>query len=127
MRFLLAVAVLVGLTVMGTAQEKPKQYKTKAAPKTKLDAAPKSTVRAPAATTTAATSKELGNAERKQPRASGTVRAPKKAPGTATLKPAKEPRNPPINFGGKGGKAAGGARQPDSYQGRLKQKGSFHH
>jgi len=129
MRFLLTVAVLAGLTLVGTAQEKPKQFKTKSSAN-KMEAAPKSTagLRTPGGATTSATSKELRSVEREHTKPVGTTHAPKKAPGTAALKPAKEHPNPPINFGGSGKGGSGtNTRHPDPYKGRLKQKGSGHH
>ena len=129
MRVLLTVAVLAGLTLVGTAQEKPKQFKTKSSAN-KVEAAPKSTagIRAPGGATTSATSKELKGVEREHTKPVGSARAPKKAPGTAALKPAKEHPNPPINFGGNGKGGSGtNTRHPDPYKGRLKQKGSGHH
>jgi len=130
MRFLLTVAVLAGLTVVGGAQEKPKQFNTKPSKNSKAEAAPKSTaaVRAPGgATTTSATSKELRGVEKEHTKPVGSAHTPKKAPGSAALKPAKERPNPPISFGsGKGGSATN-TRHPDPYKGRLKQKGSGHH
>ena len=125
MRFLLAVAVLAGLSVIGTAQEQPRQFKAKAAPKSKIETAPKSTaaVKAPRAGNTSSTSKELYSVENEHAKGSGTAHTPKKS--SATLKPAKERPAPPINFNGKNG-AGGGTRSKDPYRGRLKQKGTSH-
>ena len=129
MRFLLTVAVLVGLSAAGAAQEKPKQFKTKSSANSKVDTTPRSTaaIKAPGgATTTSATSKELRSVEREHTKAVGSAHAPKKAPRTAALKPTRERHNPAMNFGGKSGGTGGGTRRPDPYKGRLKQKGSGH-
>ena len=127
MRFLLAVAVvLVGVSVSGTAQQS-KQLNGKSS---HADAAPKSmpAVKAPGATTTSSTSKELRNVERESSKGTGSAHVGKKAPKAVALTPQKDNRNPPMNFGGKGNAGSvGTSKQANPYKGRLKQKGSGGH
>ena len=128
MRFWLAViAVVVGISVSGAAQTQPKQFKPKPS---SADAAPKSmpSAKAPAATSAAATSKELHAVERETPKGTGAAHAGK-APKPVTVRQEKD-RNPPMNFGGKGGGGGSGVamtRQSSPYKGRLKQKGAAGH
>ena len=127
MRFSLAVAVvLAGISVSGVAQQNntfkvrpvhPEKAPKKAAP---IDNGGSSKAGA------SATSKSLRSLEHQTAKAAGPSRsAPKKSPA---LKPVKEKANPPINFGAKGGKGMGMTNQgSNSYQGRLKQKGTGRH
>ena len=129
MRFLLTVAMLAGLTIVGAAQEKPKQFKTRPSAHSKVDANPKSTAAiktSGGATTTSATSKQLRGVEHEHTVSGGSAHTSNKAPKTASLKPAKERPAPRINFGGGKGGSGTGTRRPDPYKGRLKQKGSGH-
>jgi hypothetical protein len=129
MRFWLAVmAVVVGISVSGAAQTQPKAFKPKA---TDADVVPKSMppAKAPAATSASATSKELHAVERETPKGTGAAHAGKKAPKPVTVKQQKD-RNPPMNFGGKGGGGGSGVamtKQSSQYKGRLKQKGAAGH
>lgn len=129
MRFWLAViAVVAGISVSGAAQAQPKQFKPKAS---SADAAPKSmpSVKASGATTASATAKELRAVERETPKGTGAAHAGKKAPKPVTVKQQKD-RNPPMNFGGKGGGGGSGVgmtKQTSPYKGRLKQKGATGH
>jgi hypothetical protein len=124
MRFLLAVTVvLVGISVSGTAEQHPKQFKAKGS-NGAAEAAPKSTatVKASSGANSAGTSKELQNLERKTAKSAGPSHA--KATRTPAMKPEKSTKNPPINFGGKGGAGVGTSKQAaNPYKGRLKQKG----
>ena len=128
MRFVLAVmAVLAGMSVIGVAQSQPNQFKVKTS---KAVAEPKSTatVKAPTATTSSSTSKELRSVERETPKAGGAAHPAKTAPKTTAMKSSKSDKNPPMNFGGKGnGGGVGTTRQPSAYKGRVKQKGQGGH
>jgi hypothetical protein len=118
MRFSLAVAIaLVGMSLSGWAQQN-NTFKVKhAAPK-----APKSApIGKAAAAAPTSTAKDLQKLEQQSAKPAGAARPAGKAPA---LKPANDRRNPPINFGGKGGgKTAGAINQgPNPYKGRLRQK-----
>jgi hypothetical protein len=123
MRFSLAVAVvLVGMSLSGWAQQNT--FKVKPAPTKAPKSAPiGKTAASPTASPSA--SKELQNAERQsaKPLASPRSAGPRTGKGPA-LKPARNQRNPPINFGGTGG--GKGARTTNHgsnpYKGRLKEK-----
>ena len=129
MRFWLAVmAVVVGISVSGVAQTQPKQFKPKPS---SADTAPKSmpSVKAPAATSASSTSKELRAVERETPKGTGSAHTGKKAAKPVAVKQQKD-RNPPMNFGGKGGGGGSGVamtKQSSPYKGRLKQKGAAGH
>ena len=129
MRFVLMVmAVLVGMSVSGVAQSPANEFKVKPS---KVDAAPKSTVapmKAPGATASSSTSKELRGVERETPKGVGTAHPAKKAPRPVAIKAGKGDRNPPMNFGkGSGSASIGMTKQANPYKGRLKQKGQGNH
>jgi hypothetical protein len=106
MRFSLAVAVvLVGMSLSGWAQQN-NEFKVKNTPaKAPKRASSGKTTTGPTASTPT--------------RPAGTTR---KGPA---LKSARNKPNPPINFGGAGGKSAGTNQGANPYKGRLRQKG--HH
>ena len=117
------MTVVVGISIGSAAQGNPKQFKPRASD---ADVAPKSmpAVKAPAAS---ATSKELRAVERETPK--GSAHTSQKAPKPVALKPQKD-KNPPMNFGGKGGGSGSGVgmtKQNSAYKGRLKQKGAAGH
>jgi LAS superfamily LD-carboxypeptidase LdcB len=125
-RWLAVAVVLVSFSVGAAAQQNntfkvrpvhPEKAPKKAAP---IDNGGSSKAGA------SATSKSLRSLEHQTAKAAGPSRsAPKKSPA---LKPVKEKANPPINFGAKGGKGMGMTNQgSNSYQGRLKQKGTGRH
>lgn len=121
MRFSLAVAIaLISISLSGWAQQ-DNTFKVKhAATKAPKKSAPLGkAVANPTASTSA--SRDLEKLERQSAKPAGTARA---AGRTPALKPAKDRRNPPINFGGTGGgKTAGAINQgPNPYKGRLRQK-----
>jgi hypothetical protein len=124
--FLAVMAVLAGMSVIGMAQSQPNQFKVKSP---KAEAEPKSTapVKAPGAATSSATSKELRSVEREAPKGGGAAHPAKTAPKTAAMKSSQSGKNPPMNFGGKGGGSVGMTKQPNAYKGRLKQKGQGGH
>jgi hypothetical protein len=129
MRSVLAVmAVLVSMSVSGMAQSQPNQFKVKPS-KSGAAAEPKSTVpvKAPTATTTSSTSKELRSVERETPKAGGAAHPAKTAPKTTAMKSSKSDKNPPMNFGGKSSGGVGTTRQSSAYKGRVKQKGQGGH
>jgi hypothetical protein len=123
MRFSLAVAVvLAGISVSGLAQQTFK-VKRSAPEKSARKSAPIGKTASPVASNS--TSKELQTLERQTAKTSASSRsAGKRTPGAGSaLKPVKEKSNPPINFGGTGGKSAGTTNQgTNPYKGRLKQK-----
>jgi len=124
MRFSLAVAVvLVGMSLSGWAQQNT--FKVKPAPTKAPKSAPiGKTAASPTASTPA--SKELQSVERQSAKSPASARSagPRTGQGPA-LKPARNQRNPPINFGGTGGGkgARSTNRGSDPYKGRLKEKG----
>ena len=125
MRFSLAVAVvLAGMSVSGLAQQNDTFKIKRSAP----EKAPKKSapigMTSSSATAAGVNSKQLQSLERQSARVSAPSRSSKK--GTpAALKPVKDKPNPPINFGGTGGKNAGMTNQgPNPYKGRLRQKRS---
>lgn len=123
MKFSLAVAVvLAGISVSGLAQQTFKA-KRSAPEKAARKSAPVGKTASPVASNS--TSKELQTLERQTAKTSASSRsAGKRTPGTGSaLKPAKDKSNPPINFGGSGGKGGGTSNQGSNpYKGRLKQK-----
>jgi hypothetical protein len=121
MRFSLAVAVvLAGISVSALAQQTFKA-KHSAPEKAPRRSAPVGKTASPVATNT--TSKDLQNLERQSAKASASSRSAGKRTQGSALKPVKEKSNPPINFGGSGGKSAGMASPGSNpYKGRLKQK-----
>jgi LAS superfamily LD-carboxypeptidase LdcB len=129
MRFALAVmAVFLTISVSGAAQSQPNPYKVKSS---KVETEPKSTanVKVPTATASSTTSKELQSVERENPKGTAAAHTAKKTPKPVAMKPdAKENRNPPMNFGGKGGNTGSSmTKQSSPYKGRLKQKGQGGH
>jgi hypothetical protein len=129
MRLVLAVLIAgLGLSANGLAQSQPSEYKIKTS---KTETEPKSTVpvKASQATASSSTSKELRSVERENPKGTGAAHTAKKTPKPVGLKQdTKDNRNPPMNFGGKGGAASSGLnKQPNPYKGRLKQKGQGGH
>jgi hypothetical protein len=122
MRFSLAVAiVLAGISVSGLAQE-TFRVKRSAPEKAPRKSAPLGKAASPVASS--GTSKELQNLERQTARTSASRSVGKKTPGTGSgLRSVKDKSNPPINFGGTGGKGGGTSNQSTNpYKGRLKQK-----
>lgn len=128
MRFWLAVAVvLVGISVSGLAQQnntfKVKRSAPERAPK---KSAPISRTATSPATASAANARDLQNLEHQTAKSSAPSRsAGKRTPGTGSaLKPVRDKRTPPINFGGTGGgKSVGTTNQSKNpYKGRLRQK-----
>ena len=121
MRFSLAVAVvLAGISVSGLAQQ---TFKVKRAPeKAARKSAPVGKTASPVASNS--TSKELQTLERQTAKTSASSRTAGKRTGTGSgLKPVRDKSNPPINFGGSGGKSGGTSNQGSNpYKGRLKQK-----
>jgi cytoskeletal protein RodZ len=123
MRFSLAVAVvLVGMSLSGWAQQNT--FKVKPAPTKAPKSAPiGKTAVSPTASTSA--SKELQSVERQSAKSPASARSagPRTGKGPA-LRPARNQRNPPINFSGAGG--GKGARTTthgsNPYKGRLKEK-----
>jgi hypothetical protein len=128
LRLTLSVAVGMAILSVGAgAQNSNNSYKVK---HSATEKEPKSTVAVPAKTSagnsSASASKNLESIERQTAKSSGPShpQAAKKTQ-TAVAKPAKDGANPPMNFGGKGGKQTGTVRQSaDPYKGRLKQKHS---
>ena len=123
MRFSLAVAVvLVGMSLSGWAQQNT--FKVKPAPTKAPKSAPIGKTAASPTSTPA--SKELQSVERQSAKSPASARSagPRTGKGPA-LKPARNQRNPPINFGGTGGGkgARSTNRGSDPLKGRLKQKG----
>jgi len=125
MRFSLAVAVvLAGMSVSGLAQQNDTFKIKRSAP----EKAPKKSapigMTSSSATAAGVNSKQLQSLERQSARVSAPSRSSKK--GTpAALKPVKDKPNPPINFGGTGGKNAAMTNQGSNpYKGRLRQKRS---
>jgi len=134
MRFSLAVAVLVaGISVSGVAQQNdPFRVKPSAPEKAPKSNASIAKIASPA-TASSSTSKDLQNLEHQTAKASAPPRsAGKKTPETApALALAKDKPNPPINFGGTGGKSAAKPaaktagmtnQSANPLAGRLKQK-----
>jgi hypothetical protein len=123
MRFSLAVTiVLAGISVSGMAQE-TFRVKRSAPEKAARKSAPVGKTASPVASS--GTSKELQALERQTAKTSASSRSVgKKTPGTGSgLKPVRDKSNPPINFGGTGGKGGGTSIQGSNpYKGRLKQK-----
>jgi hypothetical protein len=120
MRFSWVVAIaLVGMSLSGWAQQN-NTFKVKHAATKTPKRAPvgKAT---PGATASTSASKNLEKLERQSAKPAGTARSAKRAPA---LKPAKDKRNPPISFGGKGGgRRAGTTKQGSNpYKGRLREK-----
>lgn len=129
MRFVLMVLIAgLGLSANGLAQNQSSEYKVKSS---KIETEPKSTapVKASQATASSTTLKELHSVERENPKGAGAAHTAKKAPKPVALKPeGRDNRNPPMNFGGKGGAASSGlGKQPNPYKGRVKQKGQGGH
>jgi len=127
MRFWLLLAVLVGLSTIGVAQQNNTYRVKRSTPdKAARRSAPVGKTAGPTMGSTS-TAKDLQNIERQTAKTSAPARtAGKKAAGTgAALKPAKDKPNPPINFNGGGGKKAGTTSQPaNPLKGRLKEKHS---
>jgi len=130
MRFSLAVAVvLAGISVNGVAQQN-KTFKVKPSAHEQASrkvSAPIGRTAANPAKASDANAKDLQALERQTAKSSAPSRsAGRRAPGTASaLKPVKDKPNPPMNFGGTGGKSTGSAKSGSNpYAGRLKQKGT---
>ncbi|MGA8541199.1 MAG: hypothetical protein WB566_16980 [Terriglobales bacterium] len=125
MRFSFAVAVLVaGISLSGFAQQTTPKI---TAPDT--EKAPKSApmVKMPP-TTSAINANQLKAIERQTAKESATGSAGKQTSGKAVAyKPMKDKPNPPMNFGGTGGKTIGTTSHRSTYNGRLKQKGGTGH
>jgi hypothetical protein len=124
MRFSLAVAVvLVGMSLSGWAQQN-NEFKVKNTPaKAPKRASSGKTTTGPTASTSA--SKELQSVERQTAKSATTTRSAGTTRKGPALKSARNKPNPPINFGGAGGKSAGTNQGANPYKGRLRQKG--HH
>jgi hypothetical protein len=130
MRFSLAVAVvLAGISVSGVAQQN-NTFKVKPSAHEKAPrkaSVPIGRTAANPSKASDANAKDLQALERQTAKSSAPSRsAGKRAPGTASaLKPVKDKPNPPIKFGGTGGKSVGSAKSGSNpYAGRLKQKGT---
>lgn len=126
-RLLLPVAVGMALMSVGAAAQNGNNNSYKVKHST-TEKEPKSTAPVPAKTSagnsSASASKNLQSIERQTAKSAAPSHAQAgKKTQTAAVKPAKDQANPPMNFGGKGGKQAGPVRQSaDPYKGRLKQK-----
>jgi hypothetical protein len=128
MRFSLAVAVVVvGISISGLAQQNARKAKPSATEK-----APRSVAlpdKLPATSSTA-TANQLKAIEQQTARTPATSQSASKKTSAKALpvKPLRDKPAPPMNFGGTGGGKTIGmtGHGANSYNGRLKQKGSGH-
>lgn len=115
------VVVVAGMSVSGLGQQShPLRVKPSAPERTKKSTTPF----VPKATASSANSKDLAALEHQTAKSSAPKPTGVKHTATASYKPMKEQRNPPMNLGSGGGGGGNGLSHGSSnpYKGRLKQK-----